>query len=192
MASYVNLSAYLGRQGDYTAAQKYAEKGLKLANETKAIPWVAWALTYQGHALAGLGKIREARQAYQEATQLRLDLHQPGMAAEPQAGLARLALAEGKPNDALKDFEPVLQHVEQGGNVEGTDEPLRVLFTGAQVLQAAGDKRWHAWMERACQKLHSLADSAPDEDTRRKLLEVSWNRDLLRMAEAERADTEKL
>lgn len=183
MASHVNLSAYLGRQGKYASAQENAEKGLKLAVETNATPWVAWALTYLGHALSGLEQLREARQTYQEAASLRLSLGQPALAAEPQAGLARLALSEGDVKAAGEAIQPILSHLEQGNTLDGIDEPLRVLLTCAQVLQAAGDGRWRSWLEDACQKLQALAEAAPDEATRRKLLEVAWNREITRLAE---------
>ncbi len=183
MASHVNLSAYLGRQGKYASAQENAEKGLKLANETNATPWTAWALTYLGHALSGLKQLHAARQAYQEAATLRLSLGQPALASEPQAGLARLALSEGDVKAAGEAIQPILAHLEQGNTLDGIDEPLRVLLTCAQVLQAEGDGRWRSWLEDARQKLQALAEAAPDEATRRKLLEVAWNREIVRLAE---------
>jgi predicted ATPase len=183
MASLVNLSAYLGRQGDFTASLEHAEKGLKLARETKSLPWIAWGLTYQGHALCGLGQTEAAGQAYHEAAALRLSLSQPLFAAEPQAGLARLALAAGNLAEAASFVQPILELLEQGSTLDGVDEPLRVLLTCAQVLKAAEDERWRELVKQACQRLRILEASAPDEATRRKLLEVSWNREIEKMAE---------
>ena len=180
ISALVNLSAFLGRQGNYQTALEYAERGLKIAHEFHTSPWIAWSLTYQGHAQAGLGLVAEAESSYQQALEIRRELGQPALACEPLAGLARLALAHGVLPKSVEYVEPILAHLAGGGTLDGVDEPLRVELTCVQVLQAAGDERFRAILEQACRKLRELEASAPDEATRRKLLEdVPWNREII-------------
>jgi predicted ATPase/class 3 adenylate cyclase len=180
LAALVNLSAFLGRQGKYSEALEYARLGLERAQGLQSTPWIAWALTYQGHALYGLGTFPEAEKAYQEALAIRQELGQPSLAAEPLAGLARIAFEAGDLPTASGYIEQILATLDQGGTLDGTDEPLRVLLTCTQVLRLAGDRRAEALLENARQKLEELSKTVPDENARRMLIEkVPWHAEIV-------------
>ncbi len=44
---------------------------------------------------------------------------------DPVSGLARVALAQGRLDDAMEHIEAVLAHIAGGGSLDGTEEPLR-------------------------------------------------------------------
>ena len=81
--------------GDYEAARENCQQALEIARELGSRSLEGLPLTNLGHALAGLGQLDEARQAYQAAVEVREDLNQYDAAMEARAGLARVALAAG-------------------------------------------------------------------------------------------------
>lgn len=183
LAALVNLSAFLGIQGNFQDALEYARRGKASAEKFPSYPWIAWALTYQGHAQFGLQNAQEAEKAYQEACKLRRELGQPALETEALAGLARIALAAGDLPTTLGYVEQIMAILDQGINLDGTDEPLRVLLTCVQALRAAGDGCSQALLEIAQQKLQELARSAPDEAARKMLVEnVPWHAELAALA----------
>jgi tetratricopeptide (TPR) repeat protein len=140
----------------------------------------ATALTYLGHALTALGELTKATAAYQEALDLRRQMGQRHVAPEPQAGLARIALARVDPALALAYVEQILSHLETG-SIDGTDEPLRIYLTCFRVLQANVDPRADEVLEIAFQLLQERAAKITDEDLRHSYLEnVAAHRELVR------------
>ena len=65
---------------------------------------------------------------------------QHNLATEPQAGLARIALAWGDPALARSHVEAILSHLETG-TLDGAEEAPRVYLTCYRVLEAAHDRR---------------------------------------------------
>jgi len=67
-----------------------------------------YSLTYLGHALADLGELEAAAEAYGEAMHLRRELGQHSLAIDDLAGLARVATAQGDLERALEQGEEIL------------------------------------------------------------------------------------
>ncbi len=93
---FVPFADLLRRMGDDEAAREYAQKALDAAREVGNRAFQAAALLTLGHARFGLGQLEEAGEAYRESLALRQALGQPHLAAEPRAGLARVARAQGE------------------------------------------------------------------------------------------------
>lgn len=175
----VNLSAQFGALGNLEAAIRSANDGLKIARQIGEQSAAAWALTYLGHNLMESGKLAEAQEAYRSALQIRRELNQPVLATEPLAGQARLALAQGEPQLARQVVDEILSILEQAGNLDGTDEPLRVYFTCYQVLEQTHDMRARSLLETAHTLLQAHASQIPDESNRQRFLEQNKNQMIL-------------
>jgi class 3 adenylate cyclase/tetratricopeptide (TPR) repeat protein len=136
-----------------------------------------------GHALAGLGDAAGAMAAYHQA----LDRYrQSGWLNPPmevRAGLARLALAQGDPSQALQHTEPILQHL-QSHTLDGTYEPFRIRLTCYRVLRANDDPRAGEVLRTAYELLQERAAGIEDEHLRGSFLEkVPWHQELVQEAE---------
>jgi tetratricopeptide (TPR) repeat protein len=146
-----------------------------------------FALTFLGHAMAGLGFLREASDAYSQALTLRRELDQPHLATEPLAGLARLSLAQGDSAQAQTHAEEILDLL-ASRKLDGTAEPFRVYLTCYQVLAGSGEHRAREILIRAHTELLEQAARIPDEAQRGSFLEnVAENRELVRAWEAAQA-----
>jgi tetratricopeptide (TPR) repeat protein len=176
----VNLSAFSASQGEHATAQAYAERSLSLARETHDPSCEAWALTYLGNALLASGHVRASRGVYEGALNIRRSLGQPNLAAEPLAGLARSLLANGDLPTALRHVQEILTHLEGGGSLDGTDEPLRVYLTIYTVFHTASDPRAQHVLEEAFHILEGRAAKIKDATLRRTFIEnVPYHREIL-------------
>ncbi len=171
-----SLLAHL-RQDD-EAALDHARHALELACALGDESLQAHALTHLGHAFAGLKRLTEAAEAYEQALALRRKLEQPNDALEPLAGLAQLALATGALDRAHQQAEIILNHLTTRP-LEGTvEQPSRVHLTCYQVLRAVEDPRAAAILQQACEQLRARA-AALDEPSRRLFLDLPAHRALL-------------
>lgn len=178
--SLVNLSAYAGRQGDYPTALAYAGQALQLSTAIGDPSLDAWALTYLGHARFGLERLDDARQAYQRALDIRGALEQPYYAPEPLAGLSRVCLKTGDLPAALGYTAEILAYREVDPSLRLCDEPLRVLLTCWQALQAVDDPRARGLLEYSYHLLQEWAAKIGDAGTRQTfLLNVPYHRQLV-------------
>lgn len=164
--------------GDDAAAEDHARQASGIARETRDDKAEAYALTVLGHSLAGRGRAGEAVEAYRRALELRLAAGQTGMAVEPEAGLARLALAAGDMAQACSHVDVIMAALEvrvPGGDgcgaLNGPEEVLRVYLTCFRVLRAAGDPRAPGLLETAHGLLLSRAGRIDGEARRRLFLE---------------------
>lgn len=171
----INLSAQYGALGKTEAAIRSAHDGLKIARQIGEQSAAAWAYTYLGHNLFSSGKRAEAEEAYQNALRIRRELNQPVLATEPLAGLARLAINQGETQRARQIVDEILSILDQTGNLDSTDEPLRVYFTCYQVLAQANDARARSMLENAYTLLQARANQIPDETNRQRFLDTDEN-----------------
>jgi tetratricopeptide (TPR) repeat protein len=186
IVALVNMSSFARLLGDLPAARQHAENGVELSLKLQSPYWHAWSLTVLGHVLCEQGEPGEAGQVYQQALAIRRQLNQPSLALEPLAGLARVALAQANLAEAMAHCEEILAYLEQGGTLDGADEPLRVLLTAVQALQAAGDRRAAATLDQAHTRLVDQAARIRDEPSRKSYLEnVPWHNEILRLWQAD-------
>ncbi len=180
MYSRINSSAYSRCMRDFGAALESAEQGVLLARELGDRVGEAWALTNLGHARLETGELELAEKAYREALLIRRELDQPAQASEPLAGLARLALQAGDLQQAGKHVRAILGHLDGGGTLEGTDDPLQVYATCYRVLHEMGDERAFELLGTGFQLLQRLAASIVEEETRKMFLQdIPHHREIL-------------
>jgi tetratricopeptide (TPR) repeat protein len=173
------LSLVVHALGDHKAARDIAQQSLEYGPDRYHLGQGDSSLAL-GHALAGLGDAVGATAAYQQA------LHryrQSGFLNPPMealAGLARVALEQGDPAQALLHVEEVLDHL-QTHTLDGTYEPFRIYLTCVRVLQAHDDPRATEVLRTAYTLLQERAAGIEDERLRRSFLEnVLAHQELIR------------
>jgi adenylate cyclase len=165
--------------GEDQAARVYSQRAIEVAQELGFREFEAYAVTYLAHALAALGNLTEAVDAYRRSLTLRLEMGQPHMATEPLAGLARVCLIQENPSGALAWIEEILTHLESH-TLEGTEEPIRVYLTCYRVLAANQDSRASELLNTAYNLLQERAAKMNDEEMRLSYLEnVAAHRELI-------------
>jgi predicted ATPase/DNA-binding SARP family transcriptional activator/Tfp pilus assembly protein PilF len=165
--------------GDQEAARDLCRQALRISDEIGASADQDYTLTNLGHALVEMGQLDEAADAYQQALQLRQAAARPDLATETLAGLARIALIQRKPDQALAYVEEILPCLERG-TLDGTDEPQRIYLTCYRVLRAQEDTRADIILEAAYRSLQAQAATIDDPAMRRSLLEsVAAHRDVV-------------
>ena len=129
--------------GDPAAARQSCEQGLALARQTGNRRIEACCLDYLAHALealaAGLPEgLEAAAGAYQASLCLWRELDIEGLAIEALAGLAGLALKQGRDAEALGHARDVLDWM-AAHDVAAMIDPVRAHVLAAGVLNATGE-----------------------------------------------------
>lgn len=175
-----NLAWVDATLGEWQSAINYAETSIKLNREVEQIESAAEGLIWLGNARLGLGQPVEASMAYQEALKFRQEFSQAHRSLEALAGLARAALAQGDPAAARDHVEPILTHLESGGDLQGSWEPLRIFLACYQALKAVDDPRAGEILSEAHTMLQEQAERIPDVEARRRFLEnVPWHAEII-------------
>ena len=135
-----NLGRLLVHLGEPEVARDLSQQGVDLAREAGMRGQEANALGALGAALMALSDPDGARDCYERALTLRLDMGQRNRALEPLAGLVQVHLAQGESEKAQAAGERILAHLQEVGELlkalEGTDEPLWVLWVTCQWLES--------------------------------------------------------
>ena len=167
----INLCLSSMNMGAYTQAMKYAKQGRKLARKTGDRSGVAWAFTFLGHVCLEMGFPDEADVSYQNALTIRQELKQKNLLIEPLAGLARVSQKRGEIALAQERVREILNYLDDGGILDGVEEPLRIWFTCFQVLQVTGDPRALEILEHTHGLLQKRASEIKDKSLRITFLE---------------------
>ncbi len=166
--------------GAYDAAREHSERALHLAGEMRAGVAIVSATLVLGHTLAAERRWSDASAAYQRALVLCSQASWHSWALSAHAGLARIALARGAPEEALPHAEEILRRVEISPELYGTYDPMRVYLTCYRALQASNDSRAEEVLQMAHHLLQAWASSIADDDLRRSFLEnVAAHREIL-------------
>ena len=154
--------------GCHDQAEENCRQALALSRELGDRNSEGSALTFLGHSLLAQGRGSEAEAVYGEALTVREQLKQEYLAAEVQAGLARVPHRSGDLPQALARVEKILGRLP----ADGAEEPLRVAWTCFEVLRDAGDRRADEVLELAHDELTRLADRISDPESRRSFREA--------------------
>jgi hypothetical protein len=131
-------------------------------------------------ASLGLQRYAEAGAYFRQALDIRQNLRQPHLAAEPLAGLAQLSLAENNLPEALVNVAQILL-IRENGALQGPDRLLWVYLTCYQVLQRCQDERAENILQGAESLLQARAAIIADDELRRAFLGVvPENREITR------------
>jgi hypothetical protein len=176
-------------QGDDTGALAFANAAFDSAVSSGQRDLEAFARLVAGHAELGLGRFGAAAKAYADSRDLLDTLKmRRQQVLDPVSGLARVALAEGRLGDAMAHVEALMAHLAEGGNFDGTEEPLLLPLTCWRVLQAAGDPRARGVLAAAMAELQSQAERISDPKARRGFLaNVPHHREIVEAWQAQDA-----
>ncbi|MBN1485090.1 MAG: tetratricopeptide repeat protein, partial [Chloroflexia bacterium] len=147
-----NLGLLYCYQGQHERAREYGQRALRLAQKIGQRSLEAFMWMHLGCALEGLQADDEAAAAYRQALELRQALGQEKRAVEAQAGLARVALAQGRFDQAAGLAAQILDHLAKA-SLHGTEDPLRVYWTCYLVLTAVQDPRRREVLDTAYRQL---------------------------------------
>ena len=147
-----------------------------------------------GHASTAMGELSEAEEYFQHAESLGAEMHRQRHALEAQAGLARISMARGEPEQTLIQVDEILAYMEANTppkgssfSLDGTEEPFRILLTCYQVLKANDDPRSDAILTDAYNLLQKRAANISDEHLRYCfLINVAVNREIVEEYEKNR------
>lgn len=171
----INLSAVAGMQGEPSAARQFAVEAEHLLSKIGDQSGRAWALLYKGNAYLAKKDLDLAQEAFQASVSIRDELKQPGLAAEPLAGLIQVALERPDITAARQWADVILSHLEAGGTLDGTEEPLRVYFACYRALEAQEDPRAQTVLRIARKMLAVQLSKFRDDSARRLYVEsVPW------------------
>ena len=123
-----------------------------------------------GQALLGLDALADANSSYKNAINLRRELDQTHLIAEPLAGLAQIALIQEDLAHAMEITEDILEQLECG-SLDGMTDPFQVYLTCYNALKANHDPRASELLFSAHQQLQERAAKISDEGFRRSFLE---------------------
>lgn len=98
---------------------------------------------------------------------------------EPLAGLVETALCMRDLETAARETEKILAYLEDGGSLDGSDQPLRVYYACYQFLDQQKDPRAQHVLQIANQILESQVSKIKDEHSRQMFIEnYPWRRAL--------------
>jgi tetratricopeptide (TPR) repeat protein len=153
--------------GEPEAALDMSKEALE---RSKDLPWFhAPAAKNIGHAFLTQGKLEKARQYFQQAVNYYKTYHQIHLTPEPLAGLARIALLEGTPEQAFALIQEFLPKVLET-SLQGLDRLIWTYLVSHIVLAANNDPQAPDIIQKAYQILLQRAETIADEKSRQSYL----------------------
>jgi tetratricopeptide (TPR) repeat protein len=139
----------------------------------------AYALSGLGLNNEQLGDLDVAAANYEAALVLHNEIGASTLAIFDQAGLARMAMAQGNLQTARGYITPVIGWL-LSGNAQKFWDPWIIYLSGYQIAEALGDTDTaRSILNEAYTVLHQRAEEISDEDLRRCFLEkVQVNREI--------------
>jgi hypothetical protein len=142
----------------------------------------AAGLSYQGLAQEESGTLPEAAASFRQAMEIHQRIGSLAYSMEARAGLARCALAEGRPGEALEHIQPVWEHLAEQAEA-GMEFPVWAYLTCARVFRAAGSpEESRRAVAAGYRQLMERASRISEPAWRRSFLEnVPENREIVAM-----------
>lgn len=171
---------------DSQGARNYAEKGLSAAQEAGDLFYEMLHQYLLACAFTSLEKWSEAEELFGKSIEILKKIGLQGEISYRWAGLARLYLAQGLPNQAVQQVDLILDDL-AANQANATNQPAMLpLHTCCLVLRAANDPRFPQVLAAAYNHLQNLADKIPNEDLRKSFLNnIPWHRGIAELWEAE-------
>ncbi|HVO41343.1 MAG TPA: tetratricopeptide repeat protein [Aggregatilineales bacterium] len=157
------------QQGDYEAGLRYSQQAWSLAHDEAVLPNEALAATIAGHCQLALGRLAEAREAYEQARRCRQEMDEPGPCTELGVSLAEVMRLQGDLAGARANAAGGLRLLE-AGTIDGLLEPFRMFLTGYHVRHADSEPQANALIHAAISLLQRRALQISDEEHRRRFL----------------------
>ncbi len=167
----LNLASLANLQNENTSAIGFAQESIIISEQSGLRDLEAAAMLMLGLALTGLGQNTRAYTALERSRDLFNENFSPHLAMEAIAALACIELVNGDSDKAIQHVEVVLQHLENNGSLDGTEEPLRILWMLYDVLQQVQDARAIELLAKAHQQLQKRAEKILDTQLRGAFLD---------------------
>jgi tetratricopeptide (TPR) repeat protein len=151
---------------DGASAEDLAQQALRIALDAGQRQGQAVALFLLGRARELLGLLPEAAAAYGQARDHARELSAPALRCDAEAGLASVALAEGRIGDALPHADAIFTYLAAQA-LAGCEEPGGVVLTGWRVFRAAHDAREQDLLRLGAILLERRIAALPLEDRQR-------------------------
>lgn len=169
-SSLYNLAITYSDSGDLVAARQNLEQVCDITRDIGDRRVEGYGWVFLGLVLEEMGELEDARDAYLKGLALRREVGLHAMANDPLAGLARVATAEGKHNEAIEYAHQVLDWIEEQG-YEGIGDPLLAYVGAYRALLKAGEtEKGIAALQDAYTLLMEFADNISDPEQRRAYL----------------------
>lgn len=182
LAAYLAAAIKAFYGGEAALALRYAEQARDLIEQGEILFRRVETFLILGHTNAAVGKWQPAAAAFQQALDAFTQIDKRALAAEPQAGLAFIALQQGQFTDAQAQVEAMLPLLATEPRV-GYTNPYFVYFTCYQVLVAATkhalDDRAAALLQKGYDLLQQDAATLDEEGRNRFLTTVPLHRELI-------------
>ena len=161
------------------AGLEYCQQALDISQAVNDRENEAYALSGLGLNYEQLGELRQAEGNYQAALAIHKEIGATTLAIFDQAGLARIALAQQKP-DAARGYISTVADWVIAGNAQKFWDPWIIYQTGYQVLTALEETEpARAILDEAHTVLHHRANEISDENLRdRFMIKVAANREI--------------
>ncbi|MBN1483187.1 MAG: tetratricopeptide repeat protein [Chloroflexia bacterium] len=164
-------------------ACEYQQQALRIAQEIGDSVSEAYIQLHMGHSLSELEQLEKAAAVYEAARHLHQQLEQISLVTAALAGLARVALLEGRQDKARRYVEDVLDRLALLA-LDPLSEPCRIYLHTLQVLQALQDARALDIAARAYHGLQAQAEKIHPLEQRRSFLEnIPLHREIMRLYE---------
>lgn len=175
MYTLINLSAVAGIGNEADTALRFSQEAAELSQKITQPSGEAWAMLYMGHAYLLQGEFQAARDAYQRSIDIRDQLNQVGLSMEPIAGFVETYLKENDIESASREVEKILQFLDSGSTLDGTEEPLRIYHACCMLLERKKDPRFKQVLQKASELLETQISKFSDDTARRRFIEnIPW------------------
>jgi predicted ATPase/DNA-binding SARP family transcriptional activator len=161
------IAHFYHAQGKHQQALDYALQGWRVVERVGSRAYQATVLTILGHIQASLGMVAEAIASYTQALSRYQALGSIPQAADAQAGLAQLALAQG--DLAQARTESLLATLADHPRA-GIDEPFGAYLACWRVLAATHDPRADTLLQTAYRLLQEYAHHLHEDALRHSFL----------------------
>lgn len=155
--------------GDDITALHYLDQTVQLSKTTGDQRALAYALHWSGQVLLARGELGNAADCYAQAADIRLLHHQPHLAFQSQAGLARVRLAQGHKAAALQLVNPIVAQLDELRR-QDVEDPCLLWLNCLLVLQASCDVRAGAVLDQAHEIVQERAARISDPALRESFL----------------------
>lgn len=168
--SNLNLAVVHFYQEAPRTAEIYATAALELAQKMSSPQLEGYALNILGRIHHQADEYDQAAEAFWQALMLWRELERPSLEMETRAGMAQLALATGDSANARLQVEAILNHLNLGRSLDGTESDLAIFLTCYQLLESQQDERAPALLRKAKQLLGRRANQIDCAETKESFL----------------------
>lgn len=175
----MNLGMVLALQGESETALHYVKEANEITRRIGERAGEAWSLFYLGQILLARGEYQQAQKAFEDSMRIRQELNLPVLVLEALAGIIESALQANDIVTAQQGAEKILTFLENGGNLQGTEEPLRIYLACYHTLEKTQDSRCRLVLHAAIDILSAQIAKINREEMRRQFIDnLPWRREI--------------